>query len=52
VGRGAPGQPLERLIETWRLGLDAIAIARWLEELVLCHVPGTASSNRKDSIQS
>jgi glycosyltransferase involved in cell wall biosynthesis len=49
---GAPGQPLEKLIETWRLGLDMITIAHWLEELVLSHVPDARIATVENAVDS
>jgi glycosyltransferase involved in cell wall biosynthesis len=36
---GAPGQELEKIIPTWKLGLHIVTIARWLEDLVKKHAP-------------
>ena len=35
---GGPGQPLERVVETWSYGLRIITISRFLEQLVHDHV--------------
>lgn len=34
---GAPGQELEKIVPTWKLGLHIITIARWMENLVKKH---------------
>lgn len=36
---GAPGQELEKLIPTWKLGFHIITIAQWLADLVKKHAP-------------
>lgn len=36
---GAPGQTMEQIVPTWRLGIPMITIADWLEELVREHAP-------------
>ncbi len=37
---GAPGQELEKLIPTWKLGFHMVTISRWLRNLVKEHAPG------------
>lgn len=36
---GAPGQTLEQIAPTWRLGIPMITIADWLEALIREHAP-------------
>ena len=36
---GAPGQELEKLIPTWKLGFSIVTIAQWLADLVKTHAP-------------
>ena len=36
---GGPGQPLERIVETWSYGLRMFTISRYLEHLVQEHAP-------------
>jgi glycosyltransferase involved in cell wall biosynthesis len=36
---GGPGQPLERVVETWSYGLKIFTISSFLEQLVHDHVP-------------
>lgn len=36
---GAPGQELEKLIPTWKLGFHIVTIAKWLAALVTNHAP-------------
>ena len=36
---GAPGQELDKIMPTWKLGFHIITISEWLRELVKAHVP-------------
>jgi glycosyltransferase involved in cell wall biosynthesis len=36
---GAPGQTMEQIVPTWKLGIPMITIADWLERLILEHAP-------------